>query len=261
MSLAFEGTASERTASLASSSPAVRTSGSRPTIVTLKVLMALTGIVLFGFSIAHALGTLQIFAGPEQINFYAALLRKVPALLWGMRVLLLVSFVVHVWTAIFLRLHARRARPVPYRKKPERWVTSLAARSMAYTGLLLLAFLVYHLLHFTFGRGPWYDHQNVYNTMVYGFRIGWLTALYVIGTVLFGMHLYHGAWSWLDTLGLSHPRYNRFRKPIARGLALAVTTAYLVQPLGVYAGIVEPTDRTFCYPELAKTPGECDGFQ
>jgi succinate dehydrogenase / fumarate reductase cytochrome b subunit len=219
--------------------------------------MALSGVVLFGFSIVHALGTLQLFAGPERLTFYAALLRKVPALLWSIRIALLVSFVVHVWAAITLKLRAREARPIGYRKTRSRWVTSVAARSMAYTGLLLAAFLGYHLLHFTFGRGPWYDHQNVYNTMVYGFRIGWLTALYVVGTLLFGLHLYHGAWSWLDTLGLSHPRYNRFRKPLARGLAAGVTAAYLVQPVAVYAGYLEPTEQTFCYPELAKSPDEC----
>lgn len=230
---------------------------SRPSVITLKVAMALTGVVLFGFSIAHALGTLQLFAGPERVNFYASLLRKVPALLWTIRVVVLVSFVVHVWTAITLKLRSREARPVGYRKQRSRWVTSVAARSMAYTGLLLAAFLVYHLLHFTFGRGPWYDHQNVYNTMVYGFRIGWLTALYVVGTLLFGLHLYHGAWSWLDTLGISHPRYDRWRKPLARGLAGAITAAYLVQPVAVYAGLLQPTDRVFCYPELAKSADEC----
>lgn len=252
---------SERTAEQSGSS-AVHGSTSaapgRPTLIALKVAMAITGVVLFGFSIVHALGTLQIFSGPEQLNFYAALLRKVPALLWAIRGVLLVSFVVHVWTAIYLKLHARQARPISYERGPARRVTSLAARSMLWTGLLLAAFLVYHLLHFTFGRGPWYDHQNVYNTMVYGFQIGWLTALYIVGSVLFGLHLYHGAWSWLDTLGLSHPRYNRFRKPLARGLAIAVTAAYVVQPVAVYVGAVEPTERTFCYPELAKHPGECE---
>jgi succinate dehydrogenase / fumarate reductase cytochrome b subunit len=205
------------------------------------VLVALTGLVLFGFVIAHMLGNLQVFLGPEALNAYAASLHKLGPLLWVARLVLLVSAVVHISLSISLALRASGARPVGYRQKQSQ-VTSYAARTMRWSGPLLACFIVYHLAHFTFpgvAMGG-YQHQahDVYANVINGFRVPWVTAIYVVAQVLLGLHLYHGSWSLFQTLGLSHPRYNGLRQTLPRLVAITVVAGNLAMPLAVLAGVI-----------------------
>jgi succinate dehydrogenase / fumarate reductase cytochrome b subunit len=206
-----------------------------------KVLVALTGIVLFGFVIAHMLGNLQVFLGPEALNTYAANLAKLGPLLWLARLVLLVSVIVHIALSISLALQASAARPVGYRQKQSQ-ATSYAARTMKWSGPLIACFIVYHLAHFTFpgvAMGA-YAHQphDVYANVVNGFRVPWVTAIYVVAQVLLGLHLHHGSWSLFQTLGLNHPRYNGLRQTLPRLLALTVVAGNLAMPLAVLAGVI-----------------------
>jgi succinate dehydrogenase / fumarate reductase, cytochrome b subunit len=205
-----------------------------------KAVVALSGLVLFGYVVGHMLGNLQIYLGPEALNGYAKSLRAAPLLLWGVRALLLVSVVAHVLASLSLVREAAAARPVGYRQK-QSLATSYAARSMKYTGPLLLAFILYHLAHLTWpgvSMGAYPHTHDVYANVVSGFRVPWVTALYILAQVLLGLHLYHGGWSLFQTLGLSHPRYNRWREVLPRALAFLVVAGNVSMPLSVLAGII-----------------------
>ena len=206
-----------------------------------KALVAITGLMLFGFVIAHMLGNLQVFLGPEALNAYAAGLKKLPGLVWAMRTMLLAAVLIHIVVSMTLVKQAAAARAAGYRLK-QSLVTSYAARSMRWTGPLLAAFIVYHLAHFTWpgvAMGAYtHDYHDVYSNVVNGFRIPWVTAVYVVAQALLGLHLYHGAWSLFQTLGLNHPRYNRWREAIPRTIALAVVAGNVAMPLAVLTGVV-----------------------
>jgi succinate dehydrogenase / fumarate reductase cytochrome b subunit len=208
-----------------------------------KALVAVTGLILFGFVILHMLGNLQVFLGPDALNGYARALRKLGALLWVARGVLVLSVVVHLWVSLSLAREASLARgAVGYRQK-QSIATDYAARTMKWTGPLLAAFIVYHLAHFTWpgvAMGD-YVHQphDVYANVVNGFRVPWVVAIYLVAQGMLGFHLYHGAWSLFQTLGLSHPRYNGPREALSRGVALMVVTGNIVMPLAVLMGIVQ----------------------
>jgi succinate dehydrogenase / fumarate reductase cytochrome b subunit len=211
------------------------------TTIGKKAVMAVTGLVLYGFVIVHMLGNLQVFLGPKAINDYAAALKATPPLLWGVRVLLLASVVLHVWSAVSLIATTAEARKSPYRVRKYR-TTSSAALSMKYGGFTLLAFIIFHLAHFTapglgFGKFT-FSHTDVYGNMVSSFSMGWVVAIYLVAQVFLGLHLYHGSWSLLQTLGLSHPRYDRVRKLVPQGLGLGVPAGNILIALSIYAGIV-----------------------
>jgi succinate dehydrogenase cytochrome b subunit len=206
-----------------------------------KAIVAVTGLVLFGFVIVHMVGNLQVFLGPEALNAYAEKLKSIPLLLWTARSVLLVSVILHVAFSISLVLESNRARPVAYRTKHS-IATSYAARTMKFSGPLLAVFILYHLAHFTWpgvAMGA-YQHQphDVYANFVNAFRVPWVTAIYLVAQVMLGLHLYHGAWSLFQTLGLNHPRYNRLREVLPRVLAFTVVAGNVVMPLAVLVGII-----------------------
>lgn len=225
-----------------------------------KAIMAITGFVLFGFVIAHLLGNLQIFIGADAINEYAASLRKLGPLLWIARGVLLVSVAAHIWAAISLMNRNDNARPQKYARGQRHQRSTYASRTMRISGPLLFVYIVYHLAHLTFGVGPRYDHHNVFNNLVFGFQVWWIAAIYIVANVMLGFHLFHGAWSWLQSLGGSHPRYDIWRHRFAVTLALFVTGGNVLIPSAVLMGAVKPTTKQYCFPELASTPGECDDF-
>jgi succinate dehydrogenase / fumarate reductase, cytochrome b subunit len=206
-----------------------------------KAVVAVTGVVLFGFVIVHMLGNLQVFLGPEAINSYAEKLKSIPLVLWGARSLLLASVVLHIVFSIWLVLEANQARPVAYRTKHS-IATSYAARTMKFSGPLLALFIVYHLAHFTWpgvAMGAYqHDPHDVYSNFVNAFRVPWVTAIYLVAQAALGLHLYHGAWSLFQTLGLNHPRYNRVRETLPRALAFLVVAGNVSMPLAVLAGII-----------------------
>lgn len=206
-----------------------------------KVLVALTGIVLFGFVLVHMLGNLQVFLGPEALNAYAASLRKLGPLLWVARLVLLISVLVHIVLSLDLVRQAAVARPVGYRLKQSA-ATTYAARTMKWSGPLLACFIVYHLAHFTWpgvAMGA-YAHQphDVYANFINGFRVPWVTAIYLVAQVLLGLHLYHGSWSLFQTLGLNHPRYNGLRQTLPRLIAITIVAGNVAMPLAVLAGVI-----------------------
>ncbi|MEP7049628.1 MAG: succinate dehydrogenase cytochrome b subunit [Pseudomonadota bacterium] len=212
------------------------------TTVGKKAALAVSGVVLFGFVIGHMLGNLQVLLGPEVYNAYGAGIKDKPVLLWGVRAVLLISVLVH--TTIVLELYGKSvaARPVGYKVK-RNIATSYAAMMMKYTGPALLVYIIFHLAHFTFpgvSLGD-YDHVpgDVYANFLNAFRIPWVVAVYVIANVCLGFHLYHGAFSMLQSVGLNHPRYNKGLRNLMRGLVFLVTAGNVFLPLTVLLGLVK----------------------
>jgi succinate dehydrogenase / fumarate reductase, cytochrome b subunit len=212
------------------------------TTIGKKAIMAVTGFILFGFVVAHLLGNLQIYASPEQINHYAASLRTIPALLWGARITLLVAVILHIWSSYQLWRLQRAARPVPYVKKANVHST-YASRSMMWSGPIVLAFVIFHLLHFTFGvmhpGGPFVE-GNVYNNVVTGFQFWPVSLFYIIAMVLLCLHLYHGLWSMFQSLGFSHPIYTPWLKLFAKIVAILIAAGNISIPVAVLAGFLKP---------------------
>jgi succinate dehydrogenase / fumarate reductase, cytochrome b subunit len=212
------------------------------TTIGKKAIMAVTGFILFGFVVAHLLGNLQIYVSPEQINHYAASLRAVPAFLWGARIILLVAVILHIWSSFQLWRLQRAARPVPYVKKANVHST-YASRTMMWSGPIVLAFVIFHLLHFTFGvvhpGGP-FEEGNVYNNVVTGFRFWPVSLFYIIAMVLLCFHLYHGLWSMFQSLGFSHPVYTPWLKLFAKIVAVLIAAGNISIPVAVLAGFLKP---------------------
>jgi succinate dehydrogenase / fumarate reductase cytochrome b subunit len=203
-----------------------------------KVVMALTGVVLFGFVILHLVGNLQVYEGPAKLNEYAVLLRRVPELLWGARLTLLVAVGLHIWAATSLTRMSWAARPLPYARVVHREST-YASRTMRWSGVTLALFVIFHLLHFTFGSvHPDFQEGDVYHNVVSGFQVWPVSLFYIAAMVALGFHLYHGAWSMLQTMGLSHPRYNPLRKTVASLLTLFVVLGNISIPVAVLTGLV-----------------------
>ena len=160
------------------------------TTVGKKAGMAVTGVVLFGFVVAHLLGNLQIYLSAEKLNHYSATLHSMPTLLWGARITLLVSVILHIWASWQLVLLQRAARPVAYTKKVNANST-YASRTMAWSGPIIFAFVIFHLLHFTFGvvhpGGPFVEH-DVYSNVVTGFQFWPVSLFYIIAMVMLCYH-------------------------------------------------------------------------
>jgi succinate dehydrogenase / fumarate reductase, cytochrome b subunit len=212
------------------------------TTVGKKAAVAVTGLVLFGFVIAHMLGNLQAFLGPEVFNHYAETLRGLPALVWTERVVVGSSVVIHTWLVLDLYTRSHAARPVAYRRQ-DKLVTSYAAATMKYSGPALLLYILFHIAHFTAPGSGWgeYEHSatDVYGNFVNAFTVPWIAAIYVVANSLLGMHLYHGIWSLFQTLGLNHSRYSAGIKQGAQAIALLITFGNVSMPLAVQAGIIQ----------------------
>ena len=202
--------------------------------------MAATGLILFGFVVAHMIGNLQAYAGPESLNAYGRWIRELfhGAGLWIARGVLLLAVILHVWAAVSLTIENRKARPVGYRLR--RWEESTyASRTMTWSGPILALFIAYHLLHLTTGNvHPNFVEGDVYHNFVAGFRIVPVSAFYVVAMLCLGLHLYHGVWSMLQTLGLSHPRWNPLRKAFAGTITAVVVLGNISFPIAVLLGII-----------------------
>jgi succinate dehydrogenase / fumarate reductase cytochrome b subunit len=209
-----------------------------------KAVMAVTGLVLLGFLLGHMLGNLQVFLGAETLDGYAHKLRALGPLLWGVRSIIMLSFVLHGWMVVDLYANSIAARPIGYRIQ-KTIATSYAAKAMWLSGIIILLFVVFHLAHFTFpglSMSASYTHDahgKVYQNVVNGFRVPWVTGVYLLAQVLLGLHIYHGAWSVLQTLGLSHPRYNAGLRGLAKTIALLIIVGNCTIPLAILAGLVK----------------------
>jgi len=206
-----------------------------------KVVMAVTGAILFAFVLGHMAGNLTVYLGPAALNGYAVFLRQFlhGAGLWIARATLLLAVILHIWAATSLTLSSRAARPVGYRER--RWAESTyASRTMRWSGVIILLFVIYHLLHFTFGTAhPNFVEGDVYHNFVTGFRSVPASLVYIVAMILLGLHLRHGVWSMFQTLGVSHPRYIRWAHVGAWIFAVIVVVGNCSFPIAVLAGIVK----------------------
>jgi succinate dehydrogenase / fumarate reductase, cytochrome b subunit len=211
------------------------------TTIGKKALLAVSGVVLFGFVIVHMLGNLQVFLGADAYNQYAVAAKSNAVVLWGARSVLLIALITHVVLVLQLYTRSLAARPIAYRVK-KNIATSYAGATMKYSGPALLLYILFHLAHFTFPGLSLGDHAfspiDVYGNFVASFQLPWVTLLYVTANLLLGMHLYHGAFSLLQSLGLNHPRYNTRAKNGARAFAFLVTVGNVAMPLSVLVGII-----------------------
>jgi succinate dehydrogenase / fumarate reductase cytochrome b subunit len=206
-----------------------------------KVVMAVSGVILFGFVTVHMLGNLQVYLGPTMLDEYGRTLRALGhgGALWVARGVLLLAAGAHVWTALSLTRANWKARPEGYRERQNREAT-LSSRTMRWSGVVVLVFIVYHILHFTTGNvHPSFVEGAVHRNFVAGFQVVWVSLFYMVATLLLGLHLYHGVWSMLQTVGLSHPRYDALRQRAAAGFAVLIVAGNLSFPLAVLSGVVK----------------------
>ncbi|MFO0876224.1 MAG: succinate dehydrogenase cytochrome b subunit [Gemmataceae bacterium] len=248
-----------------------------------KYVVAITGLLLTLFIIGHMAGNLLIYAGPDALNSYAQALKAKPPLLWGARIGLLVVFTIHLGLALRLAFENRAARPERYVYE-DTLKASWASRHMVLTGLVILAFLLYHLAHFTLGvvtkadvqvvagklvdvkknyldltevrQGKVYEprpsedyskvnhkeldvRHDVYSMVVNGFRVWWITVTYLVAMAFLGLHLWHGASSFLQTLGLNSFAYARWVRCVGPTLAVIVVAGNCSIPLAVLLGIIK----------------------
>jgi succinate dehydrogenase / fumarate reductase cytochrome b subunit len=203
-----------------------------------KAVMAVSGCILFLFVLTHLAGNLQIYEGPRKLNDYSRLLHSMPVLLWGARITLLVMVVLHIWSSIQLALRNREARPVGYVKKNAAG-SSYASRTMYWSGPIILAFVIYHLLDFTFGTvNPNYQEGEVYSNVVASFQVPLITGFYILAMLLLCMHLYHGLWSMIQSLGIPQASYTPVLKRGAAALAILIAAGNISIPVSVLAGWV-----------------------
>jgi succinate dehydrogenase / fumarate reductase cytochrome b subunit len=233
-------------ASLARSRPITGLTSLWRSTIGKKYVMAVTGLIWFGYLIAHLWGNLKIYAGPQYLNDYGGFLRTVgeplfgfSQLLWLARIILIPAFIVHIWAALQLTQRDRASRPVAYtmRKNQE---STVASRTMIYGGLFILLFVIYHVLDFTFGTvNPSFEEGNIYHNVVASFRVWPVAVFYVLAMLAVGLHLFHGIWSLFQTLGWNTARTNRLIRNVATFFALVLTLGNISIPLAVLAGVVK----------------------
>ncbi|MFY9793729.1 MAG: succinate dehydrogenase cytochrome b subunit [Candidatus Sulfotelmatobacter sp.] len=216
------------------------------TMIGKKVVMAITGVVLVGFVIGHMLGNLKIFSGPDEINAYSRFLREVgtPALdygqlLWVVRIVLLLCVALHITSAFQLSRMSWAARPVGYDVK-RNLETTFAARMMRWGGVLLVAFIIFHLLHLTAGavgfQAGQFRHLAVYQNVTAAFSVWPVTVFYLVAMAALCLHLDHGIWSMLQTLGWNTARNEKTLKIASRAIAIMVFLGFSSVPVSVLVG-------------------------
>lgn len=212
------------------------------TAVGKKYAMAISGLVLMGYVLLHMVGNLKIYFGAESLNEYAEWLREIgePALprewlLWGMRIVLLVAVVVHIYAAYALTRMNQRARPVKYASKRDYVAADFASRTMRWTGIIVVLFVVWHLLDLTWGTAnPDFVSGDVYHNVIASFERIPVAIAYVIANLALGVHLYHGAWSLFQSMGW----YGTWRRTFSIAFAAVVVIGNVSFPLAVMFGVV-----------------------
>lgn len=208
------------------------------TSIGAKVLMAVSGLFLGLFIVSHLAGNLTAYAGAETFNAYANGLREHPALLWGARLGLIASFAVHIYAAVVTIRWNQEARPIAY-ATPSRTPASVAGRSMALTGFMVLAFLAYHLAHLTWHlTGPVQFTGDRYALLVHGFQVPSIALLYVVAQLLLAAHLSHGFRSIWTHLGFTGTFLTRHGKRVADLLAYGICAAFASIPVAVLLGVI-----------------------
>ena len=207
-----------------------------------KVVMAVTGLIGIGFIVGHMLGNLQMFQGPAKMNAYAHFLKSLGGMLWLARLVLLGAVVLHVVAAYQLSRLRLQARPVGYARGGQREVSTLASRTIRWGGAFLLAFIVFHILHFTtLSIFRDYSETDVYGNVVRGFSVWWVALIYVVAMVFLGLHLYHGTWSAMRTIGATRPTTDPLRRRAALVVAAVVSLGFLAIVVAVLTGTIAPS--------------------
>ena len=203
-----------------------------------KAIMAITGMIGIGFVIGHMIGNLQMFQGPEKLNAYAETLRAYPALLYFARFVLIGAVILHIIAAYQLTRMSWSGRDSGYDKwKPVG--SDYASRTMRWSGPILLLFIIYHLLDFTFGpTNPAFVPGDVYHNVIASFSVWWVTAFYIVSMLALGLHMYHGIWSMFQSLGLNDPKYNQYWKNLSVIITAVVVIGNIVMPLAVFLEFV-----------------------
>ena len=217
-----------------------RLRGFYASMVGKKVVMGVTGIIWIGFVIVHSLGNLLVFRGPDAINSYSRFLKGTGELLWGLRVVLVVAVILHVIAAVQLTRQSRAARPIGYARHDSQ-VATIASRTMRWGGALLLVFIVVHILHFTTGTirpAGVFTPEDVYANIVLSFRLWWVALFYIVAMIALGLHLFHGAWSSVRSIGVSPASPQPLHHKISVVIAILVWAAFTAVPLAVLSGIV-----------------------
>jgi succinate dehydrogenase / fumarate reductase cytochrome b subunit len=206
-----------------------------------KIVMAVTGAILFIFVIGHMLGNLQVFEGPEKLNAYGHFLHSIGEVLWPERIVLLTAVILHITATVQLALRNKKARPVGYSRK-EAINSSYASRTMYWSGPIVLAFIIFHLLQFTAGYihpGSEYIEGDVYHNVVAGFQVWWVSIWYIFAVSLLGVHLSHGLSSMFQSVGLNHPRHTPLLKKAAIAIAAVIVLGFISIPISVLLGLVK----------------------
>lgn len=215
------------------------------------MIVAITGIILILFVIGHLLGNLQIFLGSDWINGYSQHLRDLGPLLWAVRIFLLAAVTIHVYATIQLAIENRRARPEPYIDK-EYVKATFASRHMVMSGLIVLAFIIYHIAHFTVRitdprfallKADPLNHYDVYSMMVYGFQSYLVSGFYVLGLFLLALHLSHGSSSFFQSLGLNDRKLTPRLALGGRIFAWLLFAGYTSIPIAVLLGLIKPAQQ------------------
>lgn len=212
-----------------------------------KWAMAVTGIILLGFVLLHMLGNLKIYISESEFNHYGEGLRTVgsPFLpregaLWIIRIILLVAVVIHIHAAWTLTLMNRRSRPVPYAGGRNYVAATYAARTMRWSGIIVALFILFHLADLTLGWvNPDFEHGEVYRNEVASLSRIPVGILYIVANLALGLHIYHGAWSLFQSLGINNPRINAARKLFAQGLTALIVLGNISFPVLIMAGVID----------------------
>jgi len=208
--------------------------------IGLKVMMAVSGFILFGFCVEHMVGMMLFFKGPEALNGYGGLLRYSTVVLWTARSVILAAVVIHIWTATVLVLRQWAARPIGYRQKRSR-TQAYAARTMKYSGPVILAFVLFHLAHLTWGMdvtpAPFVE-DDVHANLAASFQFGWVVLVYVLGTSLVGLHLLHGGHSMFESIGVRHPRLDGPIRAVVGAATLVIVVGFVCLPCAIFFRLV-----------------------
>jgi succinate dehydrogenase / fumarate reductase cytochrome b subunit len=225
------------------------------TAVGKKYVMAVTGISMMGFVLFHMIGNLKMYAGAADLNHYAHFLQTLlyplapkGVVLWILRGGLITMLFLHLHAAWSLTRLNRQARPVKYQSARDYQIANFASRTMRWSGIIVLSFIVWHLLDLTFGVTNAHvgtmvmDHgeeiKDVYGSVVYTFDRIPVALFYVIANILLGIHLFHGSWSIFQSMGWNNPRFNKWRRAFATGFAAVVVIGNVSFPVAAMAGIV-----------------------
>ena len=215
-----------------------------------KWVMAVTGIILLGFILAHMIGNLKLYLSKEEINLYGEALRNMPGallprtvLLWTIRIVLTLAFVFHIHSAIGLTLINRKARPAAdrYQSKRDYVAADYASRTMRWTGVIILAFLAFHLMDLTWGNANrHFVRGDPYNNLIFSMRRVPVAIVYLLANMALALHLYHGIWSMFQSIGATNPRYNALRRRFAQGFAAVILIGNVSFPIAVQLHAVTP---------------------